>query len=361
MQRGNPEIQRRAQEVIDRCVALGDNNPILSIHDVGAGGLSNAVPEIVHGAERAVRSSCARCPNDDPGMTPMQIWCNEAQERYVLAIAAEGLATFEALCQRERCPYAVIGVATREPELTVTDRQFSSQPVALPMNVLFGKPPKMLRDVAGHSVEAPSPLVGRVEGEGLSLADAVARVLRFPAVADKSFLITIGDRTVTGLVCRDQMVGTLASSGQRCRGHDHQLRCLYRRSDGDGRAHPLAVLNAPASGRMAVGEAITSYRRRPDREAGRCEVVGQLDGGSGPSRRGRAPVRYRQSGGDGTVPGAGHRHSGRQGFAVHENRLGGGWRGQERGRAAVVDRIRLRAGSGCAPDPDAAIARRPGR
>ncbi|HRZ52979.1 MAG TPA: phosphoribosylformylglycinamidine synthase [Candidatus Contendobacter sp.] len=270
VQRGNPEIQRRAQEVIDRCVALGDNNPILSIHDVGAGGLSNAVPEIVHGAERGGSFELRAVPNDDPGMTPMQIWCNEAQERYVLAIAAEGLATFEALCQRERCPYAVIGVATREPELTVTDRQFSSQPVALPMNVLFGKPPKMLRDVAGHSVEAPSPLVGEGWGGGLSLADAVARVLRFPAVADKSFLITIGDRTVTGLVCRDQMVGPWQVPVSDVAVTTTSFDVYTGEAMAMGERTPLAVLNAPASGRMAVGEAITNIA------AARIEKLGDV-------------------------------------------------------------------------------------
>ena len=275
VQRGNPEIQRRAQEVIDRCVALGDNNPILSIHDVGAGGLSNAVPEIVHGAERGGRFELREVPNDDPGMTPMQIWCNEAQERYVLAIAAEGLETFKKLCERERCPYAVIGVATSEPELIVTDRQFDNRPVDLPMNVLFGKPPKMLRDVARVSVfplpaEAPSPLGGEGWGGGLSLADAIARVLRFPAVADKSFLITIGDRTVTGLVCRDQMVGPwqvpvsdVAVTTTSFDGYTGEAMAMGERT-------PLAVLNAPASGRMAVGEALTNIA------AARIEKIGDV-------------------------------------------------------------------------------------
>jgi phosphoribosylformylglycinamidine synthase len=262
VQRGNPEIQRRAQEVIDRCVALGEGNPILSVHDVGAGGLSNAVPEIVHGAGRGGCFELREVPNDDPGMSPMQIWCNEAQERYVLAIAAEGLTTFEALCERERCPYAVIGVATEEPELVVDDRQFANRPVDLPMSVLFGKPPKMLRDVIHASVHplplTPSPLAGEGWGGGLSLADAVARVLRFPAVADKSFLITIGDRTVTGLVCRDQMVGPwqvpvgdVAVTATSFDVHAGEAMAMGERA-------PLALLDAPASGRMAVGEAITN-------------------------------------------------------------------------------------------------------
>ena len=253
VQRGNPEMQRRAQEVIDRCVALGERNPILSIHDVGAGGLSNAVPEIVHGAKRGGCFELREVPNDDPGMAPMQIWCNEAQERYVLAIIAEGLATFEALCARERCPYAVIGVATEALQLTVEDRQFGNRPVDLPMSVLFGKPPKLLRDVAREPV-APKPL----DLTGFELAEAVARVLRFPAVADKSFLITIGDRTVTGLVCRDQMVGpwqvpvsdvaVTATSFDTDTGEAMAM----------GERTPLAVLDAPAAGRMAVGEALTN-------------------------------------------------------------------------------------------------------
>ena len=253
VQRGNPEMQRRAQEVIDRCVALGEANPILSVHDVGAGGLSNAVPEIVHGAGRGGCFELREVPNDDPGMSPMQIWCNEAQERYVLAIAAEGLANFRALCERERCPYAVIGVATEPPVLRVTDRQFADRPVDLPMDVLFGKPPKMLRDV--HHVPTAAP---PFDFSGIDLADAVARVLRLPAVADKSFLITIGDRTVTGLVCRDQMVGPW----QVPVGDVAVTATSFDVNTGEamamGERTPLAVLNAPASGRMAAAEALTN-------------------------------------------------------------------------------------------------------
>ncbi|MCC7221420.1 MAG: phosphoribosylformylglycinamidine synthase, partial [Candidatus Contendobacter sp.] len=265
VQRGNPEMQRRAQEVIDCCVALGENNPILSIHDIGAGGLSNAVPEIVHGAERGGIFELREVPNADPGMSPMQIWCNEAQERYVLAIAAEQVEAFIAFCERERCPYAVIGVVAEEQNLIVNDRQFTDQPVALPMNVLFGKAPKMLREVA-HDVTAS------INGEALdaSVADAVARVLRFPAVADKSFLITIGDRSVTGLVCRDQMVGpwqvpvsdvaVTATSFDVNTGEAMSL----------GERPPLALSNAPASGRIAIGEAITNIA------AARIEKLGDV-------------------------------------------------------------------------------------
>ncbi|MDG4584141.1 MAG: phosphoribosylformylglycinamidine synthase [Candidatus Competibacter sp.] len=253
VQRGNPEIQRRAQEVIDRCVALGAANPILSIHDVGAGGLSNAVPEIVHDAGRGGRFELRAAPNDDPGMSPMQIWCNEAQERYVLAIATEDLERFKVLCERERCPYAVIGATTETPHLTVDDRQFGNRPVDLPMNVLFGKPPKSRREVAREPI-ALWPL----DLAGVELADAVARVLQFPAVADKSFLITIGDRTVTGLVCRDQMVGPwqvpvadVAVTATSFDADTGEAMAMGERA-------PLALLDAPASGRMAVGEALTN-------------------------------------------------------------------------------------------------------
>ncbi|PIE83733.1 MAG: phosphoribosylformylglycinamidine synthase [Candidatus Contendobacter odensis] len=253
VQRGNPELQRRAQEVIDRCVALGELNPILSIHDVGAGGLSNAVPEIVHDAQRGGCFELRAIPNDDSGMSPMQIWCNEAQERYVLAIAAEHLDTFQALCERERCPYAVIGDTTENPHLTLNDQQSGDCPVDLPMNVLFGKPPKMRRDVIHKPI-----VTDRFDLSGVDIDDAVTRVLRFPAVADKSFLITIADRTVTGLVCRDQMVGPwqvpvadVAVTATSFDAYTGEAMAMGERT-------PLALLNAPASGRIAIGEAITN-------------------------------------------------------------------------------------------------------
>ena len=253
VQRGNPEMQRRAQEVIDQCVALGKSNPILSIHDVGAGGLSNAVPEIVHGAERGGIFELREIPNADPGMTPMQIWCNEAQERYVLAIAKESLAIFKTFCERERCPYAVIGVVTEAPDLVVNDQQFAHQPVALPMNVLFGKPPKMLREV-----EHDFPLLPVGNALTATVADAIARVLRFPTVADKSFLITIGDRTVTGLVCRDQMVGPWQIPVSDVAVTATSFDVYTGEAMALGERPPLAILNGPASGRMAIGEAMTN-------------------------------------------------------------------------------------------------------
>ena len=202
VQRSNPEMQRRCQEVIDRCWALGEDNPICSIHDVGAGGLSNAVPEIIHDAGLGGDFELRDVPNDDPGMAPLAIWCNEAQERYVLAMRPESLRRFEAIARRERCPYAVIGQATAEQHLRLGDRHFDNTPIDIPMELLFGNPPKMHRDV----VSLP-PCGDDFAPESLDLEEATRRVLSHPTVGSKSFLVTIGDRTVSGLVGRDQMVG----------------------------------------------------------------------------------------------------------------------------------------------------------
>ncbi len=253
VQRDNAEMQRRCQEVIDRCWQMGDGNPILSIHDVGAGGLSNALPELVHGAERGARIELREILNDDPGMSPMQIWSNEAQERYVLAVSAERLDEFKALCTRERCPYAVVGSVSAEQQLLVSDAHFHNEPVNLPLPMLLGKPPKMLRDVR-HVYSPTLPLFDtRVD-----LHQAALRVLRFPAVADKRFLITIGDRTVGGLVTRDQMAGpwqvAVADVGVTSSGFDtHTGEAMAL-----GERAPLALINPAASGRMAVAEAITN-------------------------------------------------------------------------------------------------------
>jgi phosphoribosylformylglycinamidine synthase len=253
VQRENPEMQRRCQEVIDACCAQGSGNPILSIHDVGAGGLSNAVPEIIHDSRRGGCFELRSIPNAEPGLSPMQIWCNEAQERYVLAIEPEGLETFTALCKRERCPFAVIGEATIDPQLLLTDRRFDNRPIDIPMSLLFGQAPKMQRDVAHQSAQTETLKLDNVD-----LTEAVARVLRFPSVADKSFLITIGDRSVTGLVVRDQMVGPwqvpvadVAVTASGYRGGSGEAMAMGERA-------PLAVINAPASGRMAVAEALTN-------------------------------------------------------------------------------------------------------
>ncbi|TNF38453.1 MAG: phosphoribosylformylglycinamidine synthase, partial [Gammaproteobacteria bacterium] len=202
VQRGNPEMQRRCQEVIDRCWAQGEANPILSIHDVGAGGLSNALPELVNDGGRGALFELREVHIDEPGMTPKEIWCNESQERYVLAVSHDRLDNFKALCERERCPYAVLGETTEAMQLRVHDRHFDNYPVDMPLDVLLGKPPKMLRDVKHIALQHKALDTSRID-----LNDAINRVLSLPTVANKTFLISIGDRTVTGQISRDQMVG----------------------------------------------------------------------------------------------------------------------------------------------------------
>jgi len=253
VQRGNAEIQRRAQEVIDRCWQLGAANPILSIHDVGAGGLSNAFPELVHGGGAGARFDLRAVPSEEPGMAPREIWCNEAQERYVLAIAPSELARFRAICERERCPFAVVGEATSGAELIVADPHFGDRPVDMDLDVLLGKPPRMTRDV----VHRTRGLKGLDLGV-MTVKDAAYRVLQFPAVADKTFLVTIGDRTVGGLCARDPMVGPwqvpvadVAATLMDFDGYAGEAMAMGERT-------PLALIDAPASGRMAVGEAITN-------------------------------------------------------------------------------------------------------
>ena len=253
VQRGNPEMQRRAQEVIDRCWQMGTYNPILSIHDVGAGGISNALPELVHGGGRGARFELRKVPTEERGMSPMQIWSNEAQERYVLAIAPESLTEFQAICARERCPFAVLGHAIADDRLIVHDELFKNDAVDMPLSVLLGKPPKMTRNVKRESVKLPD-----FDTSKIKLKDAITRVLSLPSVADKTFLISIGDRSVGGLTARDQMVGPwqvpVADVAVTLMG--------YNTTQGEafalGERTPLAVINAPASGRMAVGEAITN-------------------------------------------------------------------------------------------------------
>ncbi|UHD17080.1 phosphoribosylformylglycinamidine synthase [Thiocapsa bogorovii] len=253
VQRANPEMQRRCQEVIDRCWALGEDNPILFIHDVGAGGLANALPELVHDAGRGGRFELRAVPNADPGMSPMEIWCNEAQERYVLAVAADRLEQFEAICARERCPHAVVGTATADQHLTLGDAHFVNTPIDMPMSLLFGKPPKMERDaITGQPPRAP------LRAAEIDLREALDRVLRLPTVADKSFLITIGDRSITGQVARDQMVGPWQIPVADCAVTISDYRGVTGEAMAIGERTPLALLDAPASGRMAVGEAITN-------------------------------------------------------------------------------------------------------
>ena len=258
VQRQNPEIQRRCQEVIDRCWSLGDQNPIAFIHDVGAGGLSNALPELVKDGGRGGRFELRDVPNDEPGMTPLEIWCNESQERYVLAVEPESLARFEAICERERCPYAVVGEATDAQHLLVSDRDFGNAPVDLPMSVLFGKPPKMHRRVRRH----PS-IADDFDASAVSVPESLERVLTFPAVASKSFLITIGDRSVTGMVSRDQMVGPWQVPVADCAITTVSLDSHLGEAMSMGERTPVALLDGPASGRLAVAEAITNMLAAP--------------------------------------------------------------------------------------------------
>ena len=253
VQRDNAEMQRRCQEVINVCWQLGEDNPMLSIHDVGAGGVSNAVPEVVHGAGRGAKIELRKVPSADSGMTPMQLWCNESQERYVLAVVAEKLERFRQICTRERCPYAVIGNVTAEQQLTVTDQYFANTPIHLPIDVVLGKPPKMQR-AATH---AAAPLKA-LQLDGVTVSAAAERVLRLPVVADKTFLITIADRTVTGLVSRDQMVGPWQVPVADCAVTTTDYLGNTGEAMAMGERAPLALIDAPASGRMAVGESITN-------------------------------------------------------------------------------------------------------
>jgi len=262
VQRGNPEMERRAQEVINGCWQLGEHNPIISIHDVGAGGLSNAFPEIVNDAKRGAIFDLRKVPLEESGMAPKEIWSNESQERYVMAIAPSDLATFAALCERERCPFAVVGTATEERQLRLIDDQATdpanASPVDMPMDVLLGKPPKMLRDVE-HVQRTLPP----VDLTGIELKEAVRRVLLNPTVADKSFLITIGDRTVGGMTVRDQMVGPWQVPVADCAVTAMAYEGFLGEAMAMGERTPLAVIDAAASGRMAVGEAITNIAAAP--------------------------------------------------------------------------------------------------
>ncbi len=253
VQRGNPEMQRRCQEVIDRCIALGDDSPILSMHDVGAGGISNALPELINDAGMGGIIELRNVLNDEPAMSPLALWCNESQERYVLAIANDKLEQFEALCGRENCLYAVVGHATTEQNLVVTDSQFDNRPVDLPLSVLLGKPPKLAIDATHKKSETIA-----LNSAKLDVHDCVDRVLQLPSVAAKNFLITIGDRSVTGQVVRDQLVGPwqmpvadAAVTAADYEGFTGEAMSMGERS-------PVAVIDAAASAKLAIGEAITN-------------------------------------------------------------------------------------------------------
>ncbi len=260
VQRDNPEMQRRCQEVIDRCWALGDASPIVSIHDVGAGGLSNALPELVNDSKRGGCFELRDVPSDEPGLSPLELWCNEAQERYVLAIEPARLALFEALCARERAVYAVLGEATAEGRLLVTDRHFGDAPIDVPLAVILGKAPRMRRE----STRRPS--VGEAfDADGLDVSEALHRVLRLPTVADKTFLVTIGDRSVTGLVAREPMVGPWQVPVADCAVTAATYDSYAGEAMAMGERAPLACLDAAASARMAVGEALTNLAAAPVR------------------------------------------------------------------------------------------------
>ena len=253
VQRGNPEIERRAQEVIDRCWQLGDKNPIISIHDVGAGGLSNAFPELVNDAGRGAVFKLREVPLEEHGLNPLQIWCNESQERYVLSILEKDLDTFRAICERERCPFAVVGAATDDGHLEVRDDLFSNNPVDLPLNVLLGKPPKTTRsDQTVRSSEKP------FNAGDIDITEAAYRVLRLPTVAAKNFLITIGDRSVGGMTHRDQMVGKYQTPVADCAVTMMGFNTYRGEAMSMGEKPTVALFDAPASGRMCVGEAITN-------------------------------------------------------------------------------------------------------
>ncbi len=254
VQRGNGEIERRAQEVIDYCTALGADNPILTIHDVGAGGLSNAAPELVHDCDRGAIIELRDIPCAEPGLSPLEIWCNEAQERYVLGISPDNLARWQAICERERCPFKVIGTVTAEKQLVLTDRLQNSRPIDLPMEVLFGKPPKLVRSFNSTSYQDSTP----AKFDQITLTEAVERVLKLPAVGSKKFLITIGDRTVGGLVVRDQMVGPWQVPVSDVAVSATSFKSNHGEAMAIGERTPLAVTNAPAAARMAVAEAITN-------------------------------------------------------------------------------------------------------
>ncbi len=262
VQRGNPEIQRRAQEVINHCWALGEANPILAIHDVGAGGISNAFPELVDGAGKGARFDLSKVPLEESGLAPKEIWCNESQERYVMAVRAEALPLFRAMAERERCPFAIVGVATDAKQLVLeepgNDRDPQNRPIDMPMEVLLGKPPRMHRDVK-RVARTAAPL----QLDDVALEKVAFDVLRHPTVASKRFLITIGDRTVGGLDHRDQMVGPWQVPVADCAVTLADYAGFAGEAMSMGERTPLASLDAPASGRMAVGEAITNLLAAP--------------------------------------------------------------------------------------------------
>ncbi len=254
VQRDNAEMERRCQEVIDRCWAMDDENPIAFIHDVGAGGLSNALPELVNDGGLGGKFELRKVPNDEPGMSPLEIWSNESQERYVIAVAKDHIETFDAICKRERCPYAVVGEAVPERHLTLTDSHFKNKPIDMPLNVLLGKPPRMIR----NEVSQKRPLDPSIFPEETTIATVASRVLANPSVADKTFLISIGDRSVTGLICRDQMVGPWQVPVADCAVTAAALDTFEGEVMSIGERAPIAIVSPAASARMAVAESLTN-------------------------------------------------------------------------------------------------------
>ena len=253
VQRANPEMQRRAQEVINCCINLGDDNPIVSIHDIGAGGLSNGIPEIVNDSNKGAQLQLRNIPNDEKKMSPMEIWCNESQERYVLAIRKESVSLFSAICEKERAPFSILGEATEKPHLSLKDAHFNNKPIDIGMSLLFGSSPKTLKNVESIINNEPE-----FKNTGIKLDEAINRLLRLPTVASKNFLITIADRTVTGLIARDQMIGPWQVPVADCAislsdyiGYHGEIMSI-------GEKTPLALANAPAAARMSVGEALTN-------------------------------------------------------------------------------------------------------
>ncbi len=360
VQRDNPEMERRCQEVIDRCVALGEGNPIRFMHDVGAGGLSNAIPELLHDSGVGGVIDLAKVPSVDPSLSPMQLWSNESQERYVLGVAPERLAEFEALCPRERCPFAVVGTATAEQRLLVGSapvrRSAPEAAIDMPMDLLFGKAPKMHRDTE-HPAAARWP---KLDTSAINLHEAGLRVLSHPTVAAKNFLVTIGDRSVGGLSSRDQMVGPWQLPLADCAISLTDFLGFSGEAMAMGERTPLALIDAAASARMAVGEAITNLAAAPVGLLVRGQVVRQLDGRRLAPRRRRLAVRRGQGDRAGALPGPGYQHSRRQGLAVHAGAVGAQRRAAEIDLAGVPDRHRLRPRRRCPPAADAGDGSRSG-
>ncbi len=276
VQRGNPEMQRRCQEVIDRCIALGDASPILSLHDVGAGGLSNALPELVADAGRGGHFSLRDIPNDEPGMAPLALWCNESQERYVIALEASAVEVFEALCRRERCPVAIVGRATEERRLLVEDSHFEESTIDMPLDVLLGKPPKL--SIEAQRIRRASSALDTTR---LSMGEVVQEVLRHPTVAAKNFLITIGDRTVGGLIARDQMVGPWQMPVADCAVTLADFQGQSGEAFAIGERGPLALVDAAASARVALGEALTNIAGAPIGDLSRVKLSANWMAASG--------------------------------------------------------------------------------